>query len=147
LSFVGIMLFLAWFLPYADRRSLLVYADSGGMRYAGLALNVLGAAMRVAAAVTLGKQLSGYVTLQKDHELVTRGIYGVMRHPMYAGLLLAFPGWALVLRSQLTIPLLVVILVFVILRIGQEEKLLAEHFGAEFAAYRQRTWRLLPYIY
>jgi protein-S-isoprenylcysteine O-methyltransferase Ste14 len=38
-------------------------------------------------------------------------------------------------------------LIFVLLRMGQEERLLGEHFGSEFESYRRRTWRLLPHVY
>ena len=56
-------------------------------------------------------------------------------------------GIALVFRSWLTIPGSVLVTAFVLVRIPREEKLLAEHFKEEFAAYRRRTWRLVPYIY
>ena len=95
----------------------------------------------------LGKQYSGYVTLQEDHQLVQTGIYGVIRHPIYLRALMVFVGLPLIFRSWLLLPLFVVGVLFVGYRIRQEEKLLAEHFGAEFEAYRRRTWRLLPYLY
>ncbi len=53
----------------------------------------------------------------------------------------------MIFRSQLVFPLFAVIVMFVAPRIPQEEKLLAEQFGAEFEAYRRRTWRLLPFVY
>lgn len=56
-------------------------------------------------------------------------------------------GVALVFRSWLTVPLVVLGTIFVLARIRQEEKLLGEHFGAEFDVYRRRTWRLFPYLY
>ena len=95
----------------------------------------------------LGKQYSGYVTLQDDHQLVQAGIYGVIRHPIYLRGLLMGLGLPLIFRSQLVFPFLAFIMVFAAVRIRQEEKLLAEQFGAEFDAYRRRTWRLLPYVY
>lgn len=144
--FVAIMLFLAWFLPYGDRRGLLVFADASPWRYLGLALNASGGAIRLGGLRTLGKQFSGYVTLQENHQLVQSGIYSLVRHPMYLGTLLAFPGWALVLRSWLAVPLAGLIGLFVAVRIHYEEKLLAERFGSEFDAYRRRTWRLIPYL-
>ena len=145
--FAAIVMFLAWFLAQADRRGVFVFADADLLRYVGLALNVGGATLRLAGLRTLGRQFSGYVTLQEDHQLIQTGIYRLIRHPMYLGGLLAFPGWALVFRSRLAIPLAVLMGVFVAVRVVQEEKLLAERFGAEFDAYRRRTWRLLPYLY
>lgn len=144
---VPIMLSVFWFLPYADRRSLLVFGDGEAWRYVGLLLHVAGSAIRFAGLRTLGKQFSAYVTLQENHQLVQTGIYTVVRHPMYLGGLLAFTGLALIFRSWLVLPLLALIGPFLGWRIRQEEKLLREQFGAEFDAYRQRSWRLLPYLY
>ncbi len=144
---VAITLFSAWFMPFGDRRGLLVFADADAVRYIGLALNASGGAIRLWGLWMLGRQFSAYVTLQQNHRLVQTGIYRFVRHPMYLGVLLAFPGSALVFRSWLVIPLFVICAVLLGARIAQEEKLLAEHFGAEFEAYRRRTWRLLPYLY
>ncbi len=142
-----VMMGLVWFLPYGDRRRVLVFAGSEAMRYAGLALYTAGNALALVALRALGKQYSGYVTLQDDHQLVQTGIYAVIRHPIYLRALLMGLGLPLIFRSQLVFPFLVFIAVFVAVRIRQEEKLLAEQFGAKFEAYRRRTWRLLPYFF
>lgn len=144
---VPIVVFVFWFLPYGDRRNILVFADGEAWRYVGLVLHIAGSAIRMAGMRTLGKQFSAYVTLQENHQLVQTGIYSIVRHPMYLGGFLAFTGLALVFRSWLTIPLTLLVGLFVAVRIRQEEKLLAESFSAEFDAYRRRTWRLLPYLY
>ena len=138
---------LVFFLPYADRRGLLVFPHADGLRYLGLLLYATGNGLAFAALRSLGKQYSGYVTLQKDHQLVQRGLYSVIRHPIYLRALLVAIGIPLIFRSWLWILLLLLILPFVVVRIRQEERLLAERFGAEFEAYRHRTWRLLPYLY
>ena len=142
-----VMMGLVWFLPFGDRRRVLVFAGSEAMRYGGLALYTAGNALALVALRALGKQYSGYVTLQDDHQLVQTGIYAVIRHPIYLRALLMGLGLPLIFRSQLVFPFLVFLAVFVAVRIRQEEKLLAEQFGAEFEAYRRRTWRLLPYLF
>jgi len=139
--------FLLWFLPFGDRRGLLVFANAEALRYIGLGLGMGGGTLRVAALTALGRQFSGYVTVQENHRLVQTGIYSVIRHPMYLGVLLSMPGFGLVFRSWLTIPILILSAIFVAVRIHQEEKLLQQHFGADFDAYRRRTWRLLPFLY
>ena len=135
------------FLPYADRREVLTFSGADGSRYFGLLLFIGGNILSFVALRALGKQYSGYVTLQEDHQLVQTGIYGAIRHPIYLRALMVFVGLPLIFRSWLFLPLFVVGVLFVGYRIRQEEKLLAEHFGAEFEAYRHRTWRLLPYLY
>lgn len=146
-SAVGLMLFLGWFLPFADRRDLLVFRGADLLRYLGLGLCSTGGTLRWVAMRTLGRQFSGYVTLQENHQLVQSGIYRHIRHPIYLGTVLTFPGWALIFRSWLAVPALVLTTAFVAARIRQEEKLLQDTFGADFEAYRRRTWRLIPHLY
>ena len=138
---------LGWFLPYGDRRGLLIFAGADALRYLGLALYAGGNLLALVALRALGKQYSGYVTLQEDHQLVQTGIYGVIRHPIYLRVFLVMLGLPLLFRSWLAVPALALGAVFAAVRIRQEEKLLAEQFGAEFEAYRRRTWRLLPFVY
>ncbi len=142
-----VQLVLILFLAFGDRRGLLVLPRLESIRYIGLALAILGGIVRGVAVHTLGKQFSAYVTLQKDHELVQAGIYGVVRHPIYLGFLLTLPGTALVFRSWLVIPAFLLTCFFAAFRIPQEEKLLQENFGEQFEAYRRRTWRLIPRVY
>ena len=142
-----VFLVVWWFLPFGDRRGLWVTGNFSLPRYVGLGLVIAGSWLRFAGRRALGKQFSAYVTLQEDHQLIQSGIYGVIRHPMYLGLLLFLPGFALVFRSWLAVPVFVGIAVFVAMRIRQEEALLLHHFGGEFEAYRSHTWRLVPFIY
>lgn len=140
---------LVGFLPYADRRGLLLFTfpAADALRYLGLGLYLAGNAIGLAAMRSLGRQYSGYITLQEDHRLVQHGLYGLIRHPIYLRALMVLLGLPLLFRSWLAIPALAFGAVFVAARIRQEEKLLAENFGTEFDAYRRRTWRLLPYLY
>jgi protein-S-isoprenylcysteine O-methyltransferase Ste14 len=137
---------LLWFFPFADRRQILTLHHPQIWRWMGLTLCALGVAVRLLALGKLGKQFSAYVTIQEGHELVQSGIYGVIRHPLYLSLLLAGPGFALVFRSLLIWPILAVTLVFISVRIRQEERLLATEFGDAFARYHARTWALVPCI-
>ena len=96
----------------------------------------------------LGRRFSGLVAIQPGHRLVTDGIYGVIRHPSYLGLLVNAArlgaGVSLGRRRRCSTALTVVILIG---RIRSEEALLQSQFGAEYDAYRARTWRLVPGLY
>jgi protein-S-isoprenylcysteine O-methyltransferase Ste14 len=144
---MAVFLVVWWVLPFGDRRDLWVIGDSRLPRYVGLGLVIAGSWLRFLGARALGKQFSTYVTLQEDHQLVQSGIYGVIRHPMYLGLLLFGPGLAMVFRSWLAAPVFGGLAFFVAVRIREEEALLQQHFGDEFEAYRGRTWCLVPFIY
>lgn len=142
-----LQLLLIWFLPFADRRGLLVFADARWPRYAGLCVAVIGGAIRTVAVRTLDKQFSVFVTLQRDHQLVQTGIYSRIRHPIYLGFLLMVPGTALVFRSWLALVALLLLGIFVFVRMRQEERMLRERFGEDFEAYVRRSWRLIPHVY
>lgn len=134
------------FLPYADRReTLVIHAEL--VRWLGLIGEVAGSAVAFAALRALGANYSTYVTIQAQHRLVQSGIYGMIRNPIYLGTMLLWPGICLVFRSWLVLPVLAYFLAFGILRGAQEERVLSDHFGAEFEDYRRRTWRLLPYVF
>lgn len=147
---LGVLLLLSlsllWFLPFADRRRILTLKQDY-WRYLGLLLCCIGVSVRVLALQALGEYFSAYVTLQPDHRLVRRGIYGSIRHPLYLSLLLVPTGVALVFASFLALPILVLAAMFVFDRIRKEERLLAGHFGWEFEDYRHRTWKLVPFVF
>jgi protein-S-isoprenylcysteine O-methyltransferase Ste14 len=107
----------------------------------------LGGVLRLAPVFVLGRGFSGLVAIQEGHRLVTGGIYGVIRHPSYLGLLISVLGWNLAFRASVGVVIALMTLPVVIARIGAEERLLNETFGAEYDAYRARTWRLMPYVY
>ncbi|MGA9274519.1 MAG: isoprenylcysteine carboxylmethyltransferase family protein, partial [Candidatus Cybelea sp.] len=103
--------------------------------------------LRIAPVFILGNRFSGLVAIQPEHTLVTAGIYGVIRHPSYLGLLLSAFGWALAFRSGLGVLLAAILIPIIVVRMNSEEQLLASQFGAEYADYRACTSRLIPGVY
>jgi protein-S-isoprenylcysteine O-methyltransferase Ste14 len=93
----------------------------------------------------LGSFWSAHLELREGHALVTCGIYGRMRHPMYSAIFLITIAQALLLTNWIAGPagLLAFALLYAI-RVGPEERMLAERFGGEWEAYADRTPRLLP---
>ncbi|HEV8070756.1 MAG TPA: isoprenylcysteine carboxylmethyltransferase family protein [Planctomycetaceae bacterium] len=89
----------------------------------------------------------GLVAIQHEHSLVTTGPYRLVRNPSYLGLIIASVGWALAFRSAIGVLLMVAMLPALVARMHAEERLLGAHFGAEYEAYRARTWRLIPWLY
>jgi protein-S-isoprenylcysteine O-methyltransferase Ste14 len=79
--------------------------------------------------------------------LVTNGIYGVIRHPSYLGLLINSLGWALAFRSVVGVLLTALTIPPLLARIHAEEKMLRSEFCAEYDAYCARTSRLIPGLY
>jgi protein-S-isoprenylcysteine O-methyltransferase Ste14 len=137
---------IAWLPPYADRRDILTI-DGDPVRYIGLLVYSAGAVLRIAPVFILGRRFSALVAIQEHHELVTDGLYGVIRHPSYLGAALLILGWMLIFRSGLGLLLLPIAAWLGVVRIKAEEALLASEFGASWENYRRRTWRVLPLVW
>jgi protein-S-isoprenylcysteine O-methyltransferase Ste14 len=103
--------------------------------------------LRIWPVFVLGRRFSGLVAIQPGHTLVTGGVYGVIRHPSYLGLLVGSLGWALAFRSALGVLLTALLIPPLVARIAAEERLLRTQFCDEYDAYRSRTSRLIPGIY
>ena len=78
---------------------------------------------------------------------MTDGLYGIVRHPSYLGLLINALGWALAFRSGVGVLLTALLIPALLARIRAEEALLHAHFGSDYERYRRRTSRLIPGIY
>lgn len=144
---LGVLGIIDAYLPaYTDRIDFLTFGGEG-VRWLGLLLYTAGGILRLAPVFVLGHQFSGLVAIQHGHRLVTSGLYGIIRHPSYLGLFVLMLGWGLAFRSGVGVLIALLSLGVLLARIGAEERLLSETFGAEYDAYRARTWRLIPYVY
>jgi protein-S-isoprenylcysteine O-methyltransferase Ste14 len=147
LTAFGIIGLLAAYLPaYTDRKEFWT-VDGDAVRWLGVVLFSVGGVLRLWPVYVLGHRFSGLVAIQPGHTLVTSGMYGIIRHPSYLGLLLNLLGWVLVFRSWVGALLTVVTVVPLLARINAEERLLRSQFGEEYDAYRARTSRLIPGLY
>lgn len=118
------------------------------LRGLGIILTISGLVIRFLARKTLGKQYSVHVETSDTHDLVITGIYSVVRHPAYLGLMCLFLGIPLCLGSWGGIILAVAGgIPAIINRIVLEEKLLNEWFGKQYEDYKENTWRLIPYLW
>jgi protein-S-isoprenylcysteine O-methyltransferase Ste14 len=143
----GVLGLAAAYLPaYTDRIGFWTI-DGNAARWLGVVLFAAGGALRLWPVFVLGNRFSGLVAIQPGHALVTRGVYGVIRHPSYLGLLVNACGWALAFRSGVGLLLAALLVPPLVARINAEERLLKAQFGAQYDAYRARTSRLLPWIY
>lgn len=138
---------VAAYLPaWTDRHGIFVF-DGEPVRWIGVVLFAAGGALRLWPVYVLGNRFSGLVAIQEGHTLITTGIYGIIRHPSYLGLLTGSLGWGLAFRSGVGVLLALLLIPPLIARIRAEERLLRAHFGAEYEAYCARTSRLIPGIY
>jgi len=127
-----------WFRPLLPR--------SAFFSWTGVGLMVIGFGITLWARLILGANWSATVTVKENHELVTRGPYRLVRHPIYSGLLLAVVGSALPRDDLRAVVAVLVFLLGMIRKAGIEEGRMIATFGDGYRAYRQRTKMVIPYI-
>lgn len=145
-AFAVIGLLAAYLPAYTDRKEFWTL-DGDTVRWLGVILFAAGGVLRLWPVFVLGRRFSGLVAIQPGHRLVTSGIYAVIRHPSYLGLITGSLGWAFAFRSGVGVLLTLLMIPPLLARMNAEEKLLSSHFGAEYDAYRAHTSRLIPGLY
>lgn len=116
-----------------------------GLRASGLVLCVAGLGIIFAALWAMGRVMQVSPEPKSDGHLVTRGVYGWLRHPMYTGIVLIVVGLAVRAPS---IPVGIVggaLIALLLMKARYEERLLELRY-ADYAAYRARTWGVIPLI-
>jgi len=118
--------------------------DSGG--WWGLPLVLAGLIIVVLGLFNLGRNLTPLPTPIESGQLVTTGIYGWIRHPLYSGLIVGALGWSLWQRSWLHLLLTLLLALVLDAKARYEEGLLNQAYPA-YAGYRQRVKKFIPGVY
>jgi|SRR6185503_941637 len=114
----------------------------------GLAMAIVGFAIRWTAIFALGKFFTVDVEISEQHKLKTEGIYKMVRHPSYLGLILIVIALGLCMENLVSLAVVVVpIFIAMNYRITVEEKALTDAFGTQYTAYSETTARIIPWIY
>jgi protein-S-isoprenylcysteine O-methyltransferase Ste14 len=93
----------------------------------------------------LGENWSISLEIRAGHQLVNRGVYRTIRHPMYAGIWLWCAAQAMLLGNWLAgWSALITFAPLYFLRTPREERLMCQFFPDEYRDYMQQTGRLLP---
>jgi len=146
LAWVGFFVPLVWVaspaLGFAE------YPLRIGPLIAGVTCYVIGLWLFYRSHGDLGTNWSITLEVREGHRLITHGVYRWVRHPMYSALALYSVGQALVIPNWVAgLSNLIAFAVLLALRIGAEERMMAERFGNEYAAYSARTKRLIPGVW
>ena len=112
----------------------------------GLVLFVTGLGFAVWARVHIGRNWGTPMTRKDQPELVRSGPYGLVRHPIYAGILVAVIGTAVAL-SWLWLTVAFLAGIYFGYSAVVEERYLAEQFPDEYPAYRRSTRMLVPFVF
>jgi protein-S-isoprenylcysteine O-methyltransferase Ste14 len=114
--------------------------------WAGAAVTVAGLLFAVWARVHLASNWSSAVTIKQGHELITSGPYGLVRHPIYTGILTGFLGTAIAVAQVRGVVSVVVMFVVFWAKLRKEEEWMRSQFGETYTAYARRTSALVPYV-
>ncbi len=112
----------------------------------GAILMLAGAIIALSGTAALGRRLSPFPKPDARSELVQRGAYALMRHPLYTSLILAGFGWTLFRQSGPGLVMALLMAVFLDAKARQEERWLRERFQ-EYAEYQRRVRRFIPWVY
>jgi protein-S-isoprenylcysteine O-methyltransferase Ste14 len=144
LGIAGAVLGALWLTRFAQ------FAVHGGKAVVALGeiVATCGIALRIWAILTLDRFFTFVVGISSDHRVVRHGPYRALRHPGYAGALLALAGAGIAMGNWLSLLLMIVGPALALgVRISVEEATLAGALGAEYQAYANRTARLIPRIW
>ena len=140
-----------WFLVFRGHRlpplfNLDIIPQTDAILVAAAILCLCGLGFCLWARAVLGRNWSGTVTLKENHELIVRGPYRLVRHPIYTGLLAMLIATAI--QQGHIAGMIGLILVFVSfwIKLNDEEEVMRKQFPDQYAAYRERVKRIIPFI-
>ena len=134
LGWIDVLSYLAYLALAA---ATAVYGPRDALWYGGLILSAACAALWFIARWQLGPAFSVGAQARR---LVTSGLYSRLRHPIYVFGTMAFLFTLLALQGWKALVTWVVVILIQVARARREDRVLAEAFGAEYAAYRSGTW-------
>jgi protein-S-isoprenylcysteine O-methyltransferase Ste14 len=122
------------------------HGQATALQTIGGVLIVVGVIIGVLGIRALRRAMTGPLLAERTSHLVQDGMYGVMRHPIYAGQILIALGWSLLRSSVATLLLSLMYAVFLDLKGRREEAVMSEKFSG-YADYARRVRRFIPGAY
>lgn len=113
-----------------------------------IAIQIIGFTLSIWAIIVMR---IGNFNVQPEVKLnaifITKGPYKLVRNPMYMGLILFFSANIISEFSFFSLGVFTILLVVFLVKITMEESFLSEKFGLQYEKYKNKTYRLVPYIY
>ena len=146
-----VLLAIACFLQFYGRRlpypfNIRILPHVALNAWAAAALCVIGLASAIWARIILGRNWSGVVTLKEEHELVERGPYRFVRHPIYTGILTMFFATALAQGNLSGFVGTLLMFASFWIKLRDEEKLMLKQFPERYGDYRRRAKCIIPFV-
>jgi protein-S-isoprenylcysteine O-methyltransferase Ste14 len=143
---LGLLVFLLLQSPHDDASILRwrFFHFGPAISWIGAWFTVIGITLAIWARLRLGRDWG--IHQKENPMLVTSGPYAYIRHPLYAGAMLALFGSALT-GSIVAVALFIISIIFCRRRIDQEERAMLRFFPEQYPSYRVRTKRILPFVW
>ena len=139
LAYIENMIIIVEFIPFWNE---LIVA------YIGIVFMIIGGIIMIISRIQLGKFGTPVIHTAEGHKLGKKGLYKIVRHPMYFGASLMMLGPYFVLRSLFTLIGIVILYLYLMrIRIKMEEEVLIGAFGDEYRNYMRTTKRIIPFIF
>lgn len=148
LAMIGAGIFIAFFIVNANVPGTVLAWHQPLLFWLGIALMVCGQAFRWHAIHVLGRFFTFNVATRAGQFVVDTGPYRLIRHPAYAGSLLAFFGMGLAMTNWASlVALMLGIGIGYVIRVRVEERALCADLGEPYRDYMLRTKRFVPHVW
>ena len=142
----GFLLAVLFFGPNYLNTHASIAPPNALLLWLGYGIFILGIVITLIAAINLGKNLTPLPRPKEHAELIQRGLYRLVRHPIYFGVIMLSVGWGLIQQSTLVWLYVVIIAIFFDIKSRKEEQWLQAKFSA-YADYQGRVRKLIPWVY
>jgi len=123
-----------------------LWSDSPAVGTVAVLATATGLIILLWARVILAGNWSADVVLKENHELVVRGPYRYVRHPIYTGIILMALGGVLLWGTTTALVLMCLLPAFLWRKLLQEERLMTQHFPDAYPLYKARVKALVPFV-
>ena len=116
------------------------------MHWIGIALLIIGCFLILFTVFNFGQMITPNPIPLDKNKLRTGGLYKYVRHPMYFSVLVLLTGAVLYFQALISLTWIIIALIFLTRKASFEEGFLLRKFP-EYKKYKERTKKLIPYIY
>ena len=132
----------------ATRLNLMgTFLDTPVLRIFDFAVAIMGLLFATWARITIGRNWGMPMSLRENHELVTRGPYAWVRHPIYTGLFMALLGTTLFYLLPLSILFSLLLSIYYFYAACREERTMLKRFPEQYPKYQKRTKMFFPLLF
>jgi protein-S-isoprenylcysteine O-methyltransferase Ste14 len=146
--FIGFTFFIVLVLSAVLNFFNLGEFDNSALARIGVIIMITGILIRIHSMLTLSHYYTRTLITVEKQKIVKKGLYKIIRHPGYLGTILIWSSAGLAMENKIIFTVAtILILIAYYYRINNEEKMLLQNFGDEYADYKKQSWRLIPLIW